>query len=174
MGPVQFSWQSESPKIRLLNRDFGNILSIFPRKNSKTQSSLNFLQSGPRKLTKSDFSGVAPIRRVPIKAGPQNTQYKHRAIWQVSLLGLSVLQTLSVEHLNEWAFPTSRLAAPWREPCEALPELQEIPCDTLKNKIDTPPPPPKKKPKIPPPPLKRGILWTWVFPAERTHFSRRP
>ena len=31
-----------SPKIRLLNRDFGNILSNFPRKN-KTQSSLNFL-----------------------------------------------------------------------------------------------------------------------------------
>ena len=26
---------SESPKIRLLNRDFGNILSIFPSKNSK-------------------------------------------------------------------------------------------------------------------------------------------
>ena len=36
----------------------------FPRKNSKTQSSLNFLQSGPRKLTKSDFSGLAPIQRV--------------------------------------------------------------------------------------------------------------
>ena len=33
-----------SPKIRLLNRDFGNILSIFPRKISKKkQSSLNFL-----------------------------------------------------------------------------------------------------------------------------------
>ena len=25
-----------------------------------------------------------------------------------------------------------------------------------------------------PPPLKGGILWTWVFPAERTHFSRCP
>ena len=35
-----------------------------------------------------------------------------------------------------------------------------------KNKIGTPPPP---NPKIPPP-LKRGILWTWVFPAERAHF----
>ena len=35
---------AESPKIRLLNRDFGNILSIFSQeKNSKTQSSLNFL-----------------------------------------------------------------------------------------------------------------------------------
>ena len=32
-----------SPKIRSLNRDFGNIFSIFPRKNSKTQSSLNFV-----------------------------------------------------------------------------------------------------------------------------------
>ena len=57
---------AEWPKIGLLNRGFGNILSIFPRKNSKTQSSLNFLQSGPRKFTKSDFSGLAPIRRVLI------------------------------------------------------------------------------------------------------------
>ena len=41
-----------------LNRDFGSsILAVFPRKNSKTQSSLNFLQSGPRKFTKLDFSG---------------------------------------------------------------------------------------------------------------------
>ena len=39
-----------------------------------------------------------------------------------------------------------------------------------KNKIGTPPP---QSPKYPPPP-KRGILWTWVFPAERAHFSRRP
>ena len=31
------------PKICLLNRDLGNILSIFPKKNSETQSSLNFL-----------------------------------------------------------------------------------------------------------------------------------
>ena len=55
---------AEWPKIRLLNRDFGFILSVCPRKNSKTQSSLNFLQSGPRKVGKSDFSGLAPIRRV--------------------------------------------------------------------------------------------------------------
>ena len=34
---------AEWPKICLLNRDFGNILSIFPGKNSKIQSSLNFL-----------------------------------------------------------------------------------------------------------------------------------
>ena len=40
------------------------ILSVFPGKNSKTQSSLNYLQSGPRKFTKPDFSGLAPIRRV--------------------------------------------------------------------------------------------------------------
>ena len=30
------------------------------------------------------------------------------------------------------------------------------------------PPPPK------PPPLRRGILCAWGFPAESTHFSRRP
>ena len=41
-----------------------------------------------------------------------------------------------------------------------------------KNKIGTPPPP-KKNPKYPPHP-KRGILWAWVFPAERAHFSRAP
>ena len=41
-------------------------MSVFPRRNSKTQSSLNFLQSGPRKFSKSDFSGLAPIRRVLI------------------------------------------------------------------------------------------------------------
>ena len=41
----------ESPKIRLLNRTFGNILSIFPRKNSKTQSSPQiFFSPGPRKF----------------------------------------------------------------------------------------------------------------------------
>ena len=53
---------AEWPKIGLLNRDLGSILSVFPRKNSKTQGSLNFLQSGPRKFTKSDFSGLAPIQ----------------------------------------------------------------------------------------------------------------
>ena len=40
-----------------------------------------------------------------------------------------------------------------------------------KNKIGTSPPP---KTQNTPPPLKGGILWTWLFPAERTHFSRRP
>ena len=44
----------------------------FPRKNSKTQSSLNFLQSGPRKFSKSDFSGLAPIQRVLNGHGPLN------------------------------------------------------------------------------------------------------
>ena len=39
-------------------------MSVFPRKKGKTQSSLNFLQSGPRTFSKSDSSGLAPIRRV--------------------------------------------------------------------------------------------------------------
>ena len=55
---------AEWPKIGLLNRDFGSILSVFLGKTANTQSSLNFLQSGPPKFTKSDFSGLAPIRRV--------------------------------------------------------------------------------------------------------------
>ena len=46
-----------------------------------------------------------------------------------------------------------------------LPRFHQI---SEKYKIKSALPPPK--PKIPPPPLKRGILWTWVFPAERTHF----
>ena len=55
---------AEWPKIGLRNRDFGSILSIFP-----AQSSLNFLQSGPRRFTKSDFSGLAPIQRVLTSGG---------------------------------------------------------------------------------------------------------
>ena len=54
-GPI---WLTPAgwPKIGLLNRDFGSILSVFPRKKSKTQCSLNFLQSRPRKFSKSEFS----------------------------------------------------------------------------------------------------------------------
>ena len=51
---------AEGPKIGLLNRDFGSIFSVFLRKKSKTQSSLNVLQSGPRKFGKSDFFGIGP------------------------------------------------------------------------------------------------------------------
>ena len=36
-----------------------------------------------------------------------------------------------------------------------------------KNKSALPPP---KTQNTPPPPLKRGILWTWVFPAEGAYF----
>ena len=67
---------TEWPRIRLLNQDFGNMLSIFPRRNRKTPSSLNFLQSGPWKFTKSDFSGLAPIRRVLICDYKQKTAKK--------------------------------------------------------------------------------------------------
>ena len=50
---------AEWPKIRLLNQDFGNNSSIFPRKNSKTQGSLNILQSRPWKITNRIF-GIGP------------------------------------------------------------------------------------------------------------------
>ena len=62
---------AEWPKIGLLNRDFGSILSVFPWKNSKTQSSLNHFQSGPRRFTKYNFSGLAPIRWVLTGATPE-------------------------------------------------------------------------------------------------------
>ena len=59
-------------------------MSVFPRKNSKTESSLNFLQSGPRKFTKSDFSGLAPIRRVLITeiipGGRFISNYRYRVV----------------------------------------------------------------------------------------------
>ena len=67
-----------SPKIRLLNRDFGNMLSILPRENSKTLSSLNFLQPGPPKFTKSEFSGLAPVRRVLT----QTHTNPHSPVWE--------------------------------------------------------------------------------------------
>ena len=79
---------AEWPKIGLLNRDFGSILSVFPRKNSKTQSSLNFLQSGPLKFTKSDFSGLAPIRRVLKVRHPQK-HYIHKKLFSELFLLLS-------------------------------------------------------------------------------------
>ena len=40
-----------------------------------------------------------------------------------------------------------------------------------KNKIGTPPP---KSQNPPPPPKRRNFMDKMVFPAERTHFSRRP
>ena len=51
--------------------------------------------------------------------------------------------------------------------CRAI--YQKNPC-AHKNRIGTPPPPKTQNT----PPLKRGILWAWVFPAERKHFSRGP
>ena len=43
-------------------------MSVLPREKTakKIQSSLNFCQPGPRKFSKSDFSGLAPIRRALI------------------------------------------------------------------------------------------------------------
>ena len=66
MGPAQFSWPRRVAEISFTKPGFWEHFVDFPRKNSKTQSSLNFLQSEPRKFTKSDFSGLASIRWVPI------------------------------------------------------------------------------------------------------------
>ena len=77
IGPVQFSWPRRVAENWFTKPGFfGSILSVFPMKSSKTQSSLNFLQSGPRKFTKSDFSGLAPIRRVLIWQGTKRPFYK--------------------------------------------------------------------------------------------------
>ena len=59
---------------------------FFPGKNSKTQSSLNFLQSGLRKFTISDFSGLAPIRRV-LKFSGKKKAHKHKSFWPVTPSG---------------------------------------------------------------------------------------
>ena len=64
MGPVRFSWPRGVAENWFTKLGFVSILLIFRRKNSKAQSSLDFLQSEPPKFTKSDFSGLAPIRRV--------------------------------------------------------------------------------------------------------------
>ena len=61
---VQFSWPRGVAENWFTKPGFWEKYVDFPRQNSKTQSSLNFLLSGPRKFTKSDFSGLAPIRRV--------------------------------------------------------------------------------------------------------------
>ena len=53
---------TESPKIRLLKTGtLGTFCRFFSQeKKAKTLSSLNFLESGPRKVTKSDFFGIGP------------------------------------------------------------------------------------------------------------------
>ena len=67
IGPVQFRWPRGVAENSFTKPGFWeHFVGFFPRKNSKTQSSLNLLQSGPRKFSKSDFSGLAPIRRVLI------------------------------------------------------------------------------------------------------------
>ena len=68
MGPVQFSWPRGVAENWFTKLDFGeHFVSFSWEKNSKTQSSLNFLQSGPRKFTKLIFSGLAPIQWVLIQ-----------------------------------------------------------------------------------------------------------
>ena len=49
--------------------------------------------------------------------------------------------------------------------CLEVPQSYQKNPRAHKNKIGTPPPQTQNTP-----PLKRGILWTWVFPAETTHF----
>ena len=54
--------------------------------NSKTQCPLDFLESGNRRFTASDFSGLAPIQGVLLRA----------LVRQLGvLLGISPLQTIS-------------------------------------------------------------------------------
>ena len=55
---------AEWPKIGFTKPDFWEHFVSFSQEKQQNTSSLNFLQSGPRKFTKSDFSGLAPIQRV--------------------------------------------------------------------------------------------------------------
>ena len=50
---------AEWSKIGWLNRRFGSILFLFLEKQ-QNQSTLNFLQFGPRKFAKSDFRDIGP------------------------------------------------------------------------------------------------------------------
>ena len=71
---------------------FRGHLADFPGKQSKTRSSINFVQSGPPKFTKCDFSGLAPIRQVLIFWGPPNEgpknirKYSEHIVWENSKL----------------------------------------------------------------------------------------
>ena len=97
-GPI-IGDPAEWPKIRLLNRDFGSILIVFPRKNGKTQSSLNFLQSGRRQFSKSVSSGLAPN-----PAGSEKSRKISRKIKKIS-------NELLQEHPKKkplWASPQKR------------------------------------------------------------------
>ena len=49
---------AEWPKTRLLNRDFGNMLSTFPRKNSKMRNSLYLFSPDPRDLQTLTWPGA--------------------------------------------------------------------------------------------------------------------
>ena len=68
IGPVQFSWPRGVAENWFTKPGFWEqFVSFYQEKTAQnTESSLNFLQSGPRKFTKSDFSGLAPIQRVLI------------------------------------------------------------------------------------------------------------
>ena len=58
---------AEWPEIVLLNRDFGSILSIFLRRKKKGNTEFTkFSLVRTPKFTKSDFSGLAPMRGVLI------------------------------------------------------------------------------------------------------------
>ena len=61
MGPVQFSWPRGVAENSFTKPGFREyFVDFFPRKNSKTQSSLTFYQSRPRQSTNSDFLGLSP------------------------------------------------------------------------------------------------------------------
>ena len=60
MGPVQFRRPRKVAENWSTKPKFWEPSVIFPKEKSKTQSSLNFLQSRPRKFTKTDFFGIGP------------------------------------------------------------------------------------------------------------------
>ena len=74
-------------------RGFGEHFDDISQGKQQTQSALNFYQSGPRKFTKADFSGLVPIQRVLNKESARKNlggSYLSYS-WRVSLLTVELL-----------------------------------------------------------------------------------
>ena len=166
MRPVQFSPPRGVAENSFTKPGFGeHFVSIFPRKNSKTQSSLNFLQSGPRQFTKSDFSGIGPDPAGAEKSAKERKNGKQAGLNWNKPAGLGTPKWSKTPDLLFLVFLLGIFSL-FKEFLVFYFVSPFLPNET-NRKIPTPikiksalPPPPQTQS---PPPPKRGILWTWRF-----------